>query len=88
MAEFSPLDLGFEYHYTPDVHEEAERLLLLWKLRVKSYFPDLYKKALKYHLNDDENGVKVFENDGAIFEVTINTGNNVATARLCSQDEN
>ena len=88
MAEFSPLDFGFDYHYTPDAHEKADRLLLLWKLRVKSYFPDLYKKALKYHLKDDENGIEVFENDGSIFEVTINTGNNVATARLCSQDEN
>lgn len=73
MAEFG----GFERQI--DLH--------IWKERVRRYFPQIDQEALDYLVNDDDTGVKVLEDDGTIFEITIDKGTSVATARLCPSDE-
>ena len=59
----------------------------IWKDRVRRYFSKIDQEALDYRVNDDDTGVKVLEDDGTIFEITINKSTSVATARLCPNDE-
>lgn len=89
MAEFSGLERQTDLpvdktQYIPDEHR---RLLRIWKERVRRYFPQIDQEALDYRVNDDDTGVKVLEDDGTIFEITIDKGTSVAMARLCPSDE-
>lgn len=89
MAEFGGFERKINFHidktqYIPDEHRI---LLRIWKERVCRYFPKIDQEALDYRVNDDDTGVKVLENDGTIFEITIDKGTSVAMARLCPSDE-
>ena len=78
---------GLSHIHDQDYDIKIKRMLWMWRWIVKSYFKDLDKKALEYRLNDTKSGVKVFENDGTIFEVTINPENGILTALLCLPDD-
>lgn len=89
MAEFSGLErqTDLPVDKTRYISDENRRLLSIWKERVHQYFPQIDQEALDYRVNDDDTGIKVLEDDGTIFEITIDKGTSVATARLCSSDE-
>lgn len=70
--------------YIPDEHR---RSLRIWKERVRRFFSKIDQEALDYRVNDDDTGIKVLEDDGTIFEITIDKGTSVAMARLCPSDE-
>lgn len=88
MSEFSGLERQTDLpvdktRYVSDEH----RRLLIWKERVRRYFPQIDQEALDYRVNDDDTGIKVLEDDGTIYEITIDKGTSVAVARLCPSDE-
>lgn len=89
MAEFSTFEkLGlFPVDKKRYILDEDQKSLCIWKDRVRRYFSKIDQKALDYRANDDNTGVKVLEDDGTIFEITIDKGTSVAVARLCPSDE-
>lgn len=89
MAEFSTFEKTglFPIDKTRYISDEDRKSLRIWKDRVRQYFPQIDQKALDYRVNDDDTGIKVLEDDGTIFEITIDKGTSVATARLCSSNE-
>lgn len=89
MADFSNfenMDL-FSIDKTRYISDKDQKLLRIWKERVRRHFPEIDQEAIYYRINDYDTGVKVLENDGSIFEITINKGTSVAMARLCPSDE-
>lgn len=89
MAEFSSIErqTDLTVDKTRYISDDQLRLLRIWKERVRRYFPQIDQEALDYRVNNDDTGIKVLENDGTIFEITIDKGTSVATARLCPSDE-
>lgn len=89
MAEFIGLErqTDLPVDKTRYISDDQLRLLRIWKERVRRYFPQIDQEALDYRVNDDDTGIKVLEDDGTIFEITIDKGTSVATARLCPSDE-
>ena len=89
MAEFGGFErkINFRIDKTPYITDEHRRSLRIWKKRVRQYFPQIDQEALDYRVNDDDTGIKVLEDDGTIFEITIDKGTSVAMARLCPSDE-
>ena len=89
MAEFSNLERLTDHPVdkTRYISDDQLRSLRIWKERVRRYFPQIDQEALDYRVNDDDTGVRVLEDDGTIFEITIDKGTSVAMARLCPSDE-
>lgn len=89
MAEFSTFEKTglFTIDKTRCISDEDQKSLRIWKDRVRRYFSKIDQKALDYRVNDDDTGVKVLEDDGTIFEITIDKGTSVAVMRLCPSDE-
>lgn len=89
MAEFSTFEKTGIFPIDKKRYFSADDLksLRIWKDRVRRYFPQIDQEALDYRVNDDNTGVKVLEDDGTIFEITIDKGTSVAVARLCPSDE-
>lgn len=89
MAEFSGLErqTDLPVDKTRYISDDQLRSLRIWKNRVRRYFPKIDQEALDYRVNDDDTGIKVLEDDGTIFEITIDKGTSVAMARLCPSDE-
>lgn len=89
MAEFSSLkwQTDLRIDKAQYILDEHRKLLNIWKERVRRYFPKIDQEAVDYRVNDDDTGVKVLEDDGTIFEITIDKGTSVAMARLCPSDE-
>lgn len=89
MAEFSAFEKTgpFPIDKTRCISDEDRKSLRIWKDRVRRYFSKIDQEALDYRVNDDNTGVKVLEDDGTIFEITIDKSTSVAVARLCPSDE-
>lgn len=89
MAEFSTFEKTglFPIDKTRYISDKDQKSLCIWKERVRRHFPKIDQEALDYRVNDDDTGVKVLEDDGTIFEITIDKGTSVVTARLCHRDE-
>ena len=89
MAEFSTFEKTglFPIDKSDVFRIRIKKSLRIWKDRVRRYFSKIDQEALDYRVNDDNTGVKVLEDDGTIFEITIDKGTSVATARLCPSDE-
>ena len=89
MAEFSFFEKTglFPIDKTRYFSDDDLKSLRIWKDRVRRYFSKIDQKALDYRVNDDNTGVKVLEDDGTIFEITIDKGTSAAGARLCPSDE-
>jgi hypothetical protein len=89
MAEFSTFEKTglFPIDKKQCISDKDQKSLRIWKDRVRRYFSKIDQEALDYRVNDDDTGVKVLEDDGTIFEITIDKGTSVATARLCPNDE-
>lgn len=89
MAEFSSIErqTDLPVDKTRYISDDQLRSLRIWKERVRRFFPKIDQDALDYRVNDDDTGVKVLEDDGTIFEITIDKGTSVAMARLCHRDE-
>ena len=89
MAEFGGFERKINFHIdkTRYISDKDQKSLRIWKKRVRRYFPQIDQEALDYRVNDDDTGIKVFENDGTIFEITIDKGTDVAMARLCPNNE-
>lgn len=89
MAEFSSIERQTDLPVDKNryISDDQLRSLRIWKERVRRYFPQIDQEALDYRVNDDDTGIKVFEDDGTIFEITIDKDTSVATARLCPSDE-
>lgn len=89
MAEFSTFEKTglFSIDKKRYISDKDQKSLRIWKDRVRRYFSKIDQEALDYRVNDDDTGVKVLEDDGTIFEITIDKGTSVVTARLCPNDE-
>lgn len=89
MAEFSSIErqTDLTVDKTRYISDDQLRSLRIWKERVRRFFPKIDQDALDYRVNDDDTGVKVLEDDGTIFEITIDKGTSVAMTRLCPSDE-
>lgn len=89
MAEFSGLErqTDLPVDKTRYISDDQLRSLRIWKERVRRYFPQIDQEALDYRMNNDDTGVKVLEDDGTIFEITINKGTSVAMSRRLDSDE-
>lgn len=89
MAEFSAFEKTglFPIDKTRCISDEDRKSLRIWKDRVHRYFSKIDQEALDYRVNDDNTGVKVLEDDGTIFEITIDKSTSVAVVRLCPSDE-
>lgn len=89
MAEFSTFEKTglFSIDKKRYISDKDQKSLRIWKDRVRRYFSKIDQEALDYRVNDDDTGVKVLEDDRTIFEITIDKGTSVVTARLCPSDE-
>lgn len=74
--------------------DDYEKDLKLWRRRVHVYFPDLYRNAKEFRFrqsftdrSNHPSSVLVLENDGSIFEITVNHDTNSGVARLCTGDD-
>lgn len=89
MAEFSSIErqTDLPVDKTRYISDKDQKSLRIWKKRVRRFFPKIDQDALDYLVNDDDTGIKVLEDDGTIFEITIDKGTSVAMARLCPSNE-
>lgn len=89
MAEFSSIErqTDLTVDKTRCISNDQLRSLRIWKERVRRFFSKIDQDALDYRVNDDDTGIKVLEDDGTIFEITIDKSTSVAMARLCPSDE-
>lgn len=89
MAEFSNFArlIDAPIDKTQYMSNDKLRSLRIWKHRVHRYFPQIYRDALDYRVNDNNTGVKVLKTDGTIVEITIDKSTDVATMQICPSDE-
>lgn len=71
--------------------DDTDKELEMWTARVQTYFPDLYRKAIEFRFRQSvidpkhrPHSILVLEDDGSIFEVSVNSGTGSASARLIS----
>lgn len=71
--------------------DDTDKELEIWTARVQTYFPDLYRKAIEFRFRQSvidpkhrPHSILVLEDDGSIFEVSVNAGTGSASARLIS----
>lgn len=71
--------------------DDTDKELEMWTARVRTYFPDLYRKAIEFRFRQSvidpkhrPHSILVLEDDGSIFEVSVNAGTGSASARLIS----
>lgn len=71
--------------------DDTDKELEMWTARVQTYFPDLYRKAIEFRFRQSvidpkhrPHSILVLEDDGSIFEVSVNAGTGSASARLLS----
>ena len=71
--------------------DDTNKELDLWTERVRTYFPDLYTKAVEFRFRQSvinpkhrPHSILVLENDGSIFEISVNADTGSASARLIS----
>lgn len=71
--------------------DDTAKELDMWTARVRTYFPDLYRKGIEFRFRQSvidpkhrPHSILVLEDDGSIFEVSVNAGTGSASARLIS----
>lgn len=71
--------------------DDTDKELEMWTTRVRTYFPDLYRKGVEFRFRQSvidpkhrPHSILVLEDDGSIFEVSVNAGTGSASARLIS----
>lgn len=71
--------------------DDTDKELEMWTARVRTYFPDLYRKAIEFRFRQSvidpkhrPHSILVLEDDGSIYEVSVNAGTGSASARLIS----
>ena len=71
--------------------DDTDKELTMWTARVRTYFPDLYKKAVEFRFRQSvidpkhcPRSILVLEDNGSIFEISVNSGTGSASARLIS----
>ena len=71
--------------------DDTDKELAMWTDRVRTYFPDLYRKAIEFRFRQSvidpkhrPHSILVLEDDRSIFEISVNAGTGSASARLIS----
>lgn len=71
--------------------DDTDKELEMWTARVRTYFPDLYRKGIEFRFRQSvidpkhrPHSILVLEDDGSIYEVSVNADTGSASARLIS----